>query len=225
MSIHLSKQFDLDLESVRTHILAMGGLVEQQLSQAFKALSVGDFTLIDQVINGDKAVNQMDIDISAECISIIARRQPTARDLRLVIAISRIVTDLERVGDKAAKIAKLSRKLYQSNDKTITYLADVSYCAEIAIKMLNKSLDYFVRMDIFSAQALLEQDKIVDEAFNKVLIRLVDYMKESPDFIESALDIIWIAKAFERVGDHATNIAESIIYIISGSDIRHSAVN
>lgn len=222
MSEHLSKQFDLDLESVRTHILEMGALVEQQLSRAIEAFGNGNLDLMQQVIIGDQQVNQMEIDIGAECIRIIAKRQPTAGDLRLVVAISRIVTDLERMGDKASKVARMSRKLYESQRMHLPKLAEVRHCGELAVQMLRKALDSLARMDAVAAQSILAEDAVIDEEFNAIMRQVITYMMEDARTISEALDIIWIAKSLERVGDHATNIAESVIYIVSGQDIRHT---
>jgi phosphate transport system protein len=221
MSEHVSKQFDLDLEAIRTHILEMGGLVEQQLARAIEAFANGNRDLMKQVIAGDQQVNQMEIDIDAECTRIIARRQPTAGDLRLVIAISRIVTDLERMGDKAVKIAKMSGKLYETQRLHLPRLAEVRHCGEMSLSLLRKALDALARMDADAAAAVIGEDVVVDEEFNAIMRQVITYMMEDPRTISDALDIIWIAKALERVGDHATNIAESVVYVVSGADIRH----
>lgn len=222
MSDHLSKQFDLELETIRSHILEMGGIVEQQLQDALNAFASGDQEIMQAVIEGDQRVNAFEIRIDAECTQIIAKRQPTARDLRLILAISRVVTDLERLGDKAAKIAKMSAKLYD-NKAHIPRLADIRQCGQLALGMLRRALDSLARMDPDVAQALIKEDKAIDDAFNGILRQLITYMMEDPRTITEALDLIWISKAIERVGDHATNIAENVVYIVSGNDIRHAS--
>ncbi|HET6718831.1 MAG TPA: phosphate signaling complex protein PhoU [Rhodocyclaceae bacterium] len=223
MSDHLSKQFDLELESIRTHILEMGGLVESQLAKAIEAFATGNREEMRRIIADDAKVNQFEIDIDAECTRLIAKRQPTARDLRLVLSISRIITDLERGGDKAVKIAKMSNNLYENHKGQIPRLADIRQCGQLAVHMLRRALDSLARMDAESARALIGDDQKIDDAFNGIMRQLITYMMEDPRTIGEALDIVWIAKAIERVGDHATNIAENVVYIVSGEDIRHLA--
>ncbi|WP_291987082.1 phosphate signaling complex protein PhoU [Candidatus Accumulibacter sp. ACC007] len=222
MSDHLSKQFDLELEHIRTRILQMGGLVENQVQAAIDAFSSGNLEAMQQVIDRDREVDANEVGIDEDCTLLIARRQPTARDLRLVMAVSRIVTDLERVGDKAAKIANMSRKLHQVGNQRIPRLSDIRHCGRLATDMLQSALDSLARMDIAAAQQVIGADKAIDAAFNAILRQLITYMMEDPRTISEALDIIWIAKAIERVGDHAANIAENVIYIVSGVDVRHS---
>ena len=223
MSDHLSKQFDLEIESIRTHILEMGGLVESQLGKAIDAFATGNRDDMRRVIEDDVKVNRFELDIDAECMRLIAKRQPTAGDLRLVLAVSRIVTDLERCGDKAVKIAKMSNNLFENHKGAVPRLADIRQCGQLAIHMLRRSLDSLARMDVESASGLIGDDAKVDEAFNGIMRQLITYMMEDPRTISEALDIVWIAKAIERVGDHATNIAENVVYIVSGEDIRHRA--
>ena len=222
MQEHLSRQFDLDLEAIRTHILEMGGLVENQLTRAIEAFATGNRDAMRKIISDDAAVNKLEIDIDAESARLIAKRQPTASDLRLVLAISRMVTDLERCGDKAVKIAKMSLKLYDSQSAHIPPLADIRQCGQQAIAMLRRSLDALARTDADDARELITEDEKLDANFNGIMRQLITYMMEDPRNISEALDIIWIAKAIERVGDHAANIAENVVYIASGSDIRHS---
>lgn len=225
MSDHLSKQFDLELESIRTHILEMGGLVESQLGKAIDAFVTGNRDDMRRIIEDDAKVNQFELEIDAECTRLIAKRQPTAGDLRLVLAISRIVTDLERGGDKAVKIARMSKRLYEDHKGTVPRLADIRQTGQLAIHMLRRALDALARMDADAARELIGDDSKVDEAFNGIMRQLITHMMEDPRTIGEALDIVWIAKAIERVGDHATNIAENVVYIVSGQDIRHAATN
>jgi phosphate transport system protein len=222
MNDHLSKQFDLELENIRTSILQMGGLVEQQVAAAIDAFATGNLGAMQKVIETDREVDSLEVTIDENCTLLIARRQPTARDLRLVMAVSRIVTDLERIGDKAAKIARMSQKLYETERHHFPPLSDIRHCGQLAINMLKSSLDSLARMDIETARQAIREDAAIDAGFNGVVRQLVTYMMEDPRTIGEALDIIWIAKAIERVGDHASNIAESVVYIISGVDIRHT---
>jgi phosphate transport system protein len=222
MSNHLSKQFDLELEHIRTRILQMGGLVESQLQTAIDAFSSGDIEAMQQVVERDREVDANEVGIDEDCTLLIARRQPTARDLRLVMAVSRIVTDLERIGDKAAKIANKSRKLHAVACQRIPRLSEIRHCARLAIEMLQSALDSLARMDIDTARQAIGADKAIDAAFNAILRQLITYMIEEPRTISEALDIIWVVKAIERVGDHASNIAENVIYIVSGEDVRHT---
>jgi phosphate transport system protein len=221
MNDHLSKQFDLELEHIRTRILQMGGLVESQLQTAIDAFSSGDLEAMQQVVERDREVDANEVGIDEDCTLLIARRQPTARDLRLVMAVSRIVTDLERIGDKAAKIANKSRKLHAGAQR-IPRLSEIQHCARLAIEMLQSALDSLARMDIDTARQAIGADKAIDAAFNAILRQLITYMMEDPRTISEALDIIWVVKAIERVGDHASNIAENVIYIVSGEDVRHT---
>jgi len=222
MEDHLSKQFDLDLENIRTRILQMGGLVEQQVAKAVDAFATGDVEAMARVIDTDRDVDALEIAIDEDCTRLIARRQPTARDLRLVMAVLRIVTDLERIGDKAAKIARMSRNLYETDRLHVPRLSDVRQCGELAVSMLRRALDALAHMDIDTAREVIREDAAIDARFNGVLRQLITYMMEDPRTITEALDIIWIAKAVERVGDHASNIAENVVYVVSGNDIRHS---
>ena len=222
MSNHLSKQFDLELEHIRTRILQMGGLVESQLQTAIDAFSSGDIEAMQQVVERDREVDAYEVGIDEDCTLLIARRQPTARDLRLVMAVSRIVTDLERIGDKAAKIANKSRKLHAVACQRIPRLSEIRHCARLAIEMLQSALDSLAPMDIDTARQAIGADKAIDAAFNAILRQLITYMIEEPRTISEALDIIWVVKAIERVGDHASNIAENVIYIVSGEDVRHT---
>jgi phosphate transport system protein len=223
MNDHLSKQFDLELENIRTRILQMGGLVERQLLAAGDAFRTGNLEAMQRVIDADREVDAHEVGIDEDCTLLIARRQPTARDLRLVMAISRIVTDLERIGDKASKIARMSLKFHQSGAQRIPRLSDLQHCGQLATDLLQGALDSLARMDIDTARRVIGADKAIDAAFNAILRQLITYMMEDPRTISEALDIVWIAKAIERVGDHATNIAENVVYIVSGIDVRHTA--
>jgi phosphate transport system protein len=222
MNEHLSKQFDNDLETIRSLVLQMGGLVEKQITSAIECFTHGNHDLIARVIENDKLVNNFEKQIDEDCTRLIVRRQPAANDLRLIMAVSKTVTDLERIGDKAAKIARQSRSLYEEGRMQIPRLAEIRHCAELAISMLHRALDALARQDGEVARAIIPDDAAIDEEFRAILRQLITYMMEDPRTISASLEIIWIAKAIERVGDHAKNIAENVVYIVQGTDIRHA---
>ncbi|HRF12998.1 MAG: Negative regulator of Pho regulon [Candidatus Accumulibacter phosphatis] len=222
MSDHLSKQFDLELENIGSRILQMGSLVERQVLTAIEAFSSGNLESLQQVIDDERQVNADEVGIDEDCTLLIARRQPAAGDLRLILAILRIVTDLERIGDKACEIATMSRALRLAGDRRIPRLSDLDHCGRLATDMLRAALDSLARRDVDAARQVIGMDVAVDTAFDAILRQLLTYMLEEPRTIAEALDVIWIAKAIERVGDHATNIAEDVVYIVSGIDIRHT---
>lgn len=223
MSDHLSKQFDRDLEHIRTRILQMGDLVEGQLLAAIDTFHTGNIKEMQRVIDTDREVDTEEVGIDEDCTLLIARRQPTARDLRLVTAILRIVTDLERIGDKAAKIARMSQEVHQSCGQRIPRLPDLHRYGQLAGEMLRRALDSLARMNGEQARQVITADQELNAAFNAILRQLITCMMEDSRTISEVLDIVWIVKAIERVGDHATNIAEDVIYIVSGKDVRHTA--
>ena len=224
---HLSTQFDNELSGISTRVLEMGGLVEVQVAQAVHALSTFDAEIATQVLKDEERVNRMEIEIDHDLSSIIARRQPTARDLRLLIAVSKTIANLERVGDEAARIARTVQRLLNSGMSSRLRLpvADLSYESELAIKQLRKALDAFARLDIEAAVEVLRHDDQIDQEFDGLLRKLITYMMEDPRTISSSIDLVFVAKAIERVGDHAKNLAEQIIYIVKGTDVRHNAVD
>lgn len=222
MSDHLSKQFDLELENIRTRILQMGGLVERQVLAAVDAFSTGNLEEMQQVIDTDSEVDAYEVGIDEDCTLLIARRQLAAGDLRLILAILRIVTDLERIGDKACEIASMSRVLRLAGAQHLPRLTDLDHCGRLATDMLRAALDSLAHRDVEAARRVIGSDAAVDTTFNTILRQLLTYMLEDPRTISEALDILWIAKAIERIGDHATNIAEDVIYVVSGIDIRHT---
>ena len=219
---HVSKQFDEDLGDLRTHVLEMGGLVESQIREAIEAYTSGDTAIVKDVVENDHKVNGLEKLIDDECIHVIARRQPTASDLRLVMGVSKIVTDLERVGDEAKKIAKGARRVHEHGQITPPRAADVRHVADEAIAMLRSSLDCFARLDAERSAEVIHADAKVDAEFKAILRQLITYMMEDPRTITTSIDIVWIARAIERIGDHAKNIAENVIYIVEGRDIRHA---
>ncbi len=221
MNEHLNKQFDVELDRIRTRVLRMGGLVESQVLAALDACGHGNLESMREIVRNDRQVDAFEIGIDEECTLLIARRQPTARDLRLVVAISRLVTDLERIGDKAAKIANKARKLHRAGGTGIPRLAELQHIGQLATDMLHNALDALARLDTATARRIIGADETLNRGFNAIMRQLITYMMEDPRTIGQALDIVWIAKAIERIGDHVTNIAENIIYIASGEDIRH----
>ena len=222
---HISKQFDADLERLRASVLQMGGLVEQQIEQALHALTTGDVRLADQVVEKDHHVNAMEIAIDEDCNNIIARRQPAAGDLRMVMTVVKLITDLERIGDEADKIARMAKMVHTSDRLYTPRLADINHVASLALDMLRKALDAFARLDTTTAVALLRQDEHVDEAYRAILRQLLTFMMEDPRTISASLEILFIAKAIERIGDHSKNMAEYVIYLVKGKDVRHVSVD
>ena len=220
---HVSTQFDADLDAVISQVLRMGGLVEKQIIDALAGLSSGDIADLDLVIAADHEVNAMEVGVDRECSQIIAKRQPTARDLRLMMAIIKTITDLERSGDEAAKIARMAKQMFERERLTMPRLADIKTAADIALGMLRKVLDAFARLDTVAAAAIIREDRAIDDEFRSILRQLITFMMEDPRTISMAIEVIFIAKAIERIGDHAKNIAEYVIYIVKGTDVRHTS--
>ena len=221
-SEHFSKQYDSDLEAIRSRVLQMGGLVEAQILAAIECFATGNYDLMAQVSDTDRCVNSYEIEIDDACAHVIAKRQPAASDLRLVMAVSKIVTDLERVGDEAEKIARAARQIYDRGRLQIPRSADVRHAGHLAVAMLRRVLDALARLDAMEAEHIISEDATIDDEFRGIVRQLVTYMMEDPRTISTALDIVWIAKAIERIGDHAKNIAEQVIYIVHGTDVRHT---
>jgi phosphate transport system protein len=220
---HLSKQFDAELESMRSRVLEMGGLVESQIRRAVDALASGDRALMDEVIASDHRVNAMEVALDGDCSQVIVKRQPAANDLRLILAITKTVTDLERIGDEAQKIARMAKSIHEREFNGRNPLAvDVGHAAEIALSMLRHALDAFARLDVSAAASVIREDAAIDSEFRAILRQLITYMMEDPRTISTSLEIVWVAKAIERIGDHAKNMAEYVIYIVKGTDIRHT---
>jgi phosphate transport system protein len=222
-SEHIYKQYDSDLEGVRTRILQMGGLAERQIVSAMKGYVDGDASALDEVLVGERALNRLEIAIDEDCAHIIARRQPAARDLRLVLSITKVVTDLERIGDEAEKIARMGRQIHERQPSALPRLTAVGQAGNHVTGMLRDALDAYARLDSAAASRIIQEDRQVDSEFRAILRQLVTYMMEDPRTISTALDVVWIAKAIERIGDHAKNIAEYVIYIAEGTDVRHSS--
>ena len=224
---HLSTQFDAELSGISTRVLEMGGMVESQVAQAVFALATFNGEVAATVLKIEERVNAMEVEIDYDLSSIIARRQPTARDLRLLIAVSKTIANLERIGDEAARIARTVQRLLSSGMSSRLRLpvTDLSYEAELATKQLRKALDAFARLDVAAAVDVLRHDDQIDQEFDGLMRKLITYMMEDPRTISSAIDLVFVAKAIERVGDHAKNLAEQIIYIVKGTDVRHNPVD
>ncbi len=220
---HISKQFETDLDTTRTRVLQMGGLVEAQILAAIEAFASGTAALIDQVIENDARVNGYEVAIDGACNHIVVKRQPAASDLRLIMAISKIVTDLERIGDEAKKIARMAKKIHESSAHHAQRFPAIRHASQIAVKMLRQALDAFARLDASSAAEVLKEDSELDAEFRSVLRQLITYMMEDPRTITTSLDTVWVAKAIERIGDHSKNVAEQVIYIVKGTDVRHTS--
>ena len=219
---HLSKQFDVDLETLRSQLLQMGGLIESQILAAIDGFYNGDLKALEQVIENDRRVNGYEVSIDTECSHIIARRQPAASDLRMIMGVSKAVTDLERVGDEAKKIAVVSKHIHESGRLQVPRLADIRRTGGIVVGMLRKALDAFARLDSVAAAEVIRDDTAIDEAFRGIMRQLITFMMEDPRTITTALEIVWVARALERMGDHSKNMAEQVIYIVKGTDVRHT---
>lgn len=220
---HTSRQFDAELESVRLHVLQMGGLVEEQIANAIGALINSRIDLADEVISKDVQVNAMEVEIDAACSRIIVRRQPTAVDLRMLTTVIKTISDLERIGDEAAKIAQIAKLIYHTDSLYTPRFKEIKLMSGIALDMLRKSLDGFARLDPSVAIQVPRQDVQVDEAYRLCMRHLITYMMEDPRTISTSIDVLFAAKAIERIGDHAKNMSEYVVYMVQGKDIRHTS--
>ncbi len=220
MSEHTSKQFDAELEAVRSRVLQMGGLVEDQIVKALDGLASGDMKVIEEVLAGDHKVNTMEVDLDESCSHIIARRQPAAVDLRLIIAVIKTITDLERIGDEAEKIARMAKLIHTAERMHLPRI-ELRHVGTLALAMLRRALDAFARLDSKAAAEVVSQDRQVDEEFRSILRQLITFMMEDPRTITRSLEILFISKALERIGDHSKNMAEYVVYMVEGRDVRH----
>jgi phosphate transport system protein len=223
---HLSAQFDAQLSGVSSRVLEMGGLAESQVAQSLVALTQFDQQIANQVLAQEERVNLMEVEIDRDLSAIIALRQPTARDLRLLIAISKAIANLERVGDEAARIARTVQRLIGTgiSSRLRLPMTDLAFEGNLAIAQLRKALDAFARLDTARALEVLKQDDQIDLEFDGLMRKLITYMMEDPRTISASIDLVFVAKAIERVGDHAKNLAEAIIYVVKGTDVRHASV-
>ncbi|MDN4588687.1 phosphate transport system regulatory protein PhoU [Xenophilus aerolatus] len=221
---HLSSQFDSELNGVSSRVMELGGMAESQIRLAIHALLQFDVETAERVMATENKVNAMEMEIDRELSSIIARRQPTARDLRLLIAISKTTANLERVGDEANKIARMVKSIIESGSARQLPATELRVAADLASGLLRKALDAFARLDTAAALSILKDDDLIDQEFDGFVRKLVTYMMEDPRTISPSLDLLFLAKAIERIGDHAKNIAEFIIYIVKGADVRHTSM-
>jgi phosphate transport system protein len=222
---HLSTQFDSELTAVSANVMELGGLVESQILHAILALSQFDTEIAQGVRRNETRVNEMEIEIDRDLSSIIARRQPTARDLRLLIAISKTTANLERAGDEADKIARMVISIINDGAPRALPSLELRVAADLASGLLRKALDAFARLDVQAALSILKEDDLIDKEFDGFVRKLITYMMEDPRKISASLDLLFLAKALERIGDHAKNIAEFIIYLVKGEDVRHTPIS
>ena len=221
---HISSQFDSELNAISTRVMEMGGVVELQLRTAISALSEMDIDAANNVIELEAEVNNFELELDHDISSIIGRRQPTARDLRLLMAMSRTTGNLERAGDEVTKMARMVQSIIQSGEARSLPPSELRSASELASGLLRKSLDAIARLDIHMALSIIKEDDLIDQEYNGFLRKLMTYIMEDPRTISASLNLLFLAKAIERVGDHAKNIAESTIYVVKGEDVRHSSL-
>jgi phosphate transport system protein len=221
-SEHSSRQYDADLENIRSRVLQMGGLAEQQVARVLAALQNNAPDQLEAIVQADHAINALEIALDASCVEIIARRQPAANDLRTILAVVKVITDLERIGDEASKIARTGKELLQRNAGTIPCLPDLRIMTELALAMLRSALDAYARLDARASGTVIGQDDEIDARFRAIQRLLLTHMMEDARMIGAALEVTFMAKSLERIGDHAKNIAEYVVYMVKGTDIRHS---
>lgn len=223
-SEHIYKQYDAELEAVRAKVLEMGGLVEEQIINALQALVTLDNVLAVKVVKNDHRVNALEMQIDEDCAHIIARRQPAAGDLRMVMMIVKTITDLERIGDEATKIARVTQKINDADRLYKPRFNEIRTMVSLVRNMLRMSLDAFARLDITKTIEVAKQDEQVDEQFHVAMRQLITFMLEDPRTISMSLEVLFVAKAIERIGDHAKNIAEYVVYMVKGKDVRHTSM-
>lgn len=223
-SEHISKQYDAQLESVRAKVLEMGGLVEQQIVNALESLIKADLKLAKDVMQTDARVNTLELQVDEACNHIIARRQPAAGDLRMIMMMVKTITDLERIGDEATKIARTAQRIYEEDRMFKPRFTEIKTMVTIVREMLRTSLDAFARLDVSQTAEVARQDEQVDEQFRAAMRQLITFMLEDPRTISMSLEVLFVAKAVERIGDHAKNIAEYVVYMVKGKDVRHSSL-
>jgi phosphate transport system protein len=222
MTDHTHKQFDAEMEEIRSGVLAMGGLVETQLTRAINALKHPDIDLIASVAADERAINQMQVSIDQQCSQIIAKRQPAAIDLRMVLTVVKVVNELERIGDEIKKIAYKAQQMQRPERLSNVRFHEITRAAELAESNLQLALDAFARLDVNAAAQVVSNDEAIDSAFLSILRQLISYMMEDPRTITPALEIVFIAKSIERIGDHAKNVAENVVHVVKGKDVRHA---
>lgn len=218
---HISRQYNEELEDIRHRVMVMGGLVEQQLTNAIKALVDGDAELGETVVSSDYRVNAMEVNIDEECVQVLARRQPAAGDLRLIMAVIKTITDLERIGDEAERVGRMASQVHNGSSSLKISFASLEYMGQKVRDMVHDALDAFARMDVEAAVKVWHEDAKVNKEYEGILRQLMTFMMEDPRSIPRILDIIWAVRSLERVGDRATNICEYVIYLVNGRDVRH----
>jgi phosphate transport system protein len=223
---HISQRFNAELEDIRNRVLAMGGLVEQQIADAVTALVKGDLMLAEKVITNDMKVNSMEVAIDEECVQIIARRQPTASDLRLIIAVIKTITDLERMGDQAERVARTAIHLSEQagGSSRTSFYDEIRIMGNHVSAMVHETLDAFARLDVEAALRVPRDDLAADRQYESIMRQQLTFIMEDPRSISHALDVMWAARALERIGDHSRNICEYIIYLVKGKDVRHISI-
>jgi phosphate transport system protein len=222
---HSIRRYDEELEAMRSRVLQMGGLVESQVRTAMDAFERSDLDLAQQAVDADKRVNELEVDLDHMVNNVIARRQPTAGDLRMITGVAKVITDLERIGDEASKIARAVKWLRDKDASSrVNRVPDIRHSGDAAIAMLRRALDAFARMDAQSAAAIIKDDQGVDDRFRAILRQLVTFMMEDPRSISACIDTVWVAKAIERIGDHSKNVGEHVIFIAQGWDARHQPI-
>lgn len=219
---HISKRFDHELENIRNQVLAMGGLVETQVNRGIKGLLESDSELARKVVQDDYKINRMEVEIDEKCVQILARRQPAAGDLRLIVAIIKTITDLERIGDQAEKLGKNQLELVDDGS-SLSNFVNLEHLGELVSRLLNRSLDAFARMDDEDALKTIAMDEKINDEFEAMMRQLITHMMEDPRTIRNALRVSWCARALERIGDHAKNICEYVVFLVQGKDVRHIA--
>ncbi len=220
---HISQQFNNELNEIKTHLMEMGGLVEQQVENAVQAIIDADSGKADEVLESDHTINSMEISIDEECARILARRQPAASDLRLVISVTKAITDLERIGDEATKVAHQAIALAEDGAAPKGYV-EIRHIGEQVSKMVHDSLDAFARLDVDQALTVVKADKRVDAEYATAMRALVTFMMEDPRSISRVLNVMWSLRSLERIGDHSRNIAQYVIYLVKGKDVRHTGL-
>lgn len=221
---HISQRFNADLENLKTALLEMGGLVENQISDAIRSLEELDSSLAQRVLQNEPKVDQMEIDIDEQCTLILAKRQPAATDLRMVLAVAKAVRDLERMGDEAQKVATMAMALSEDGGSPSGYI-ELRHIGAGVLNMLRKALDSFARYDAMMALNVMKEDRVIDQEYRSALRQLVTYMMEDPRSITRVMNVLWALRALERIGDHARNLAEHLIYLVKGKDVRNVSLS
>ncbi len=221
---HISQQFNADLEHLRSELLEMGGLVEQQLGDAVQAIENADAELAEKALIAEDEIDKREIEIDQLCIEVLARRQPAASDLRMVMMVSKAIRDLERMGDEASKVAHMAITLHEEGGDASRGYVELRHLARNVVGLVRMALDAFARYDVNAAVKVCREDKEIDREYGSAMREMITYMMEDPREISRAMDILWTLRALERIGDHARNVAEQVIYLVRGMDIRHTSI-